>query len=62
MNALNKFFQMTKTYLSKNEATIIRFSSLTIAEVMMKKSHIAETQVVNILKLADSGIKANDIK
>lgn len=53
---------MTKAYLSKNEATIIRFSSLTIAEVMMKKSHIAETQVVNILKLADSGIKANDIK
>ncbi|ROR47730.1 UNVERIFIED_ORG: hypothetical protein EC838_4123, partial [Providencia alcalifaciens] len=35
-------------------ATMIRFLALAIAEVMMKKARFTETQIVNILKLADS--------
>ncbi len=27
----------------------------------MKKAHFTETQIVNILKLADSGMKVDDI-
>ncbi|WP_299999989.1 hypothetical protein [uncultured Cedecea sp.] len=38
-------------------ASSIRFSAFAFAEVKMKKARFTETQIVNILKLADSGLK-----
>jgi len=39
----------------------MRFSDFTFAEVKMKKARFTETQIVNILKLADSGMKVEEI-
>lgn len=44
-----------------NGITIIRFSALKTAEVMTKKARFTESQIVSILKLANSGMKIDEI-
>ncbi len=39
----------------------MRFSALTLTAVKMKKARFTETQTINILKFADSGMKAEEI-
>ncbi len=53
---------MTKKLSKKNETTIIRFSALTVAEVMMKNPILLKLRSLIFSIFADSGIKTNDVK
>ncbi|ETS99276.1 transposase [Providencia alcalifaciens PAL-3] len=52
---------MTKKLSKKNETTIIRFSAVTVAEVMMKNPILLKLRSIIFSIFTDSGMKVEDI-